>query len=493
LDKLLKILDNLGTPSLLVVGGFMVDRYVWGDVERISPEAPVPVLRVKREEDRLGGAGRVLHDLATLHARTHAVGVVGNDASGKYFRGALKRLKIDCDGLVSQDGHPTTLKVRLVARVQHVYRVDYQSDGPYSATVEERLLRHVERKLPLVKAVLISDYHSCLPATRTIQEMLRLARKAGVPALVDPARGADYRRYRRASVITPNRSEAASASGIAIHGLADAKAAARKLLCQLELDAVVVTLDKDGLLVVPRKGDPEHLPTRPRAVYDVTGAGDMVLALLGLAMAGGAGLREAAALANVAAGIEVEKMGAVPVTLNEIRSELADPEQAAVSKIKTPQEMIPILDEHRRRGETIAFTNGCFDLIHAGHISYLRFSRAQGDLLVAGLNSDRSVRALKGKDRPIQSQKERALILASLADVSYVVIFDEKTPLRLIKRLKPDVLIKGADWRDKGVVGAEFVEERGGKVVFAPYLDGLSTTDMIGRVLEKYGSKTRKG
>jgi len=491
LEKNLKILDRLGSATVMVVGGFMVDRYIWGTVERISPEAPVPVLKVAQEEDRLGGAGRVLHDVVTLGGRAKAVGVIGADDAGEFFRGKLQELGIGSRGLCVERGRHTTRKARLVARGQHVYRVDYQGDEPYAKRTEERLRRFVKRELPSVGALLISDYHPHLPSDETIQEILTAARRAGVPALVDPARGADYKRYRGASIVTPNRSEVAEATGVLVRDMRSVESAARLMRTRLNLDAAVVTLDKDGILVLPRRGKPVHLETRARAVYDVTGAGDMVLAVMGLAMASGATVTEAVSVANVAAGVEVEKMGAVPVTPNEIRAALADPHLVAASKLKTVQEMDSILEEHRHRGEKIVFTNGCFDLIHGGHIAYLRYSRAQGDALIVGLNSDRSVRALKGSGRPIQSQEERAMVLASLADVSYVVVFDEKTPLKLIKKLKPDVLVKGADWRDKGVVGSEFVKGRGGKVVFAPFVEGLSTTDVIGRVLDKYGKKGR--
>jgi len=488
-EKLVEVIDNLGAPRVAVVGGFMVDRYVWGAVDRISPEAPVPVLKVTEEEDRLGGAGRVLHDIAALGAKVDAIGVVGDDSPGHFFVNRLESLGIGTSGLIVDRNRRTTLKMRLMARAQHAYRVDYDTDVGYSSLVEKRFLNKVVKKLAHLDALLISDYSRQLPSDRLIQRIINAAGRAGVPVLVDPARGADYSRYRNATVITPNRYEAAEAVAANLETLHDVEKAARRLVRSHGLQAAVITLDKDGLMVFSRRGKPVHVPTRPRAVYDVTGAGDVVLAVLGLVVAAGHDVVTAARIANAAAGIEVEKMGAVPVTLNELRLGMADLQQLAATKLKRVNELVPILNEHRARKEKVVLTNGCFDLIHAGHIAYMNFARAQGDVLVVGLNSDRSVRAIKGRGRPIQGEIERAMVLASLAHVDYVVIFSENSVLNLIKTLQPDVLVKGADYRERDVVGAGFVKGRGGKVVLAPYVNGMSTTDVIGKVLDRYGNK----
>jgi len=487
---MLEKIDKLGSPRIMVIGGFMVDRYVWGDVERISPEAPVPVLRVADEEDRPGGAGRVLHALTTLGARAEAVGVIGEDLPGGFFAAFLRKLGVGTRGLIVAPKRRTTLKMRLMTRAGHAYRVDYDTNEPYGAKIENRITGYVKRSLSRTDALLISDYHHALPSDEAIRAIIRAARKAKVPVLVDPARLANYRRYRGATVLTPNRLEAGWATGMKLDSLQAVEKAADKLVGDYGIQAAVVTLDKEGVLVKKRRSAPIHIPTRPRAVYDVTGAGDEVLSVLGMALGARLDVVDGARLANAAAGVEVEKVGAVPVTLNELKREFADTQQISVAKLKTLEELVPIVEEQKRRGMKIAFTNGCFDLIHAGHISFLRFARSQGDLLIVGVNSDSSVRANKGPDRPIQGENERAMILASLSDVNYVVIFNEKKPLRLLRKLKPDCLIKGADWRGRGgIVGADIVESYGGRAIFAPIVKGLSTTNVIGKVLDKYGAQ----
>ena len=487
---MLENVTKLGCPRIMVIGGFMVDRYVWGDVERISPEAPVPVLKVTREEDRLGGAGRVLHALATLGAKPEAVGVLGADRPGDFFASFLRDLGVGTKGLTITPKRRTTLKARLMTRAGHAYRVDYETNAPYGDRIENRMIGYVERSLRRLDALLISDYHNALPSDGAITAIIKAARRAKVPVLVDPARCADYQRYRGATVLTPNRLEAGQATGTRLRDIKSVEKAAELLVKNCAIQAVAITLDKDGILVKKRRGAAVHIPTRPRAVYDVTGAGDQVLSVMGMALGAGMDVVDGARLANAAAGVEVEKMGAVPVTLNELKKEFADTQHISLTKVKTLDELAPIIEEQRRRGMKIAFTNGCFDLIHAGHISFLRFARGQGDLLVVGVNADSSVRAYKGPDRPIQGEKERAMILASLSDVDYVVIFSEKKPLRLLRKLKPDCLIKGSDWRGRGgIVGADIVESYGGKAIFAPIVKGLSTTNVIGKVLDKYGSR----
>jgi len=487
---MIEIIEKLGRPNIIVVGGFMVDRYVWGEVNRISPEAPVPILRVNSEEDRPGGAGRVLHALSTLGAKGEAIGILGDDDPGRYFTSFLKTIGVGVKGLIVAKNRRTPLKMRLMTQVQHAYRVDYDTNEAYDEKHEKQMIAYAERAIKKADALLISDYNKALPSKNALLAIIGLARKAKVPVLVDPARDADYGRYRGATVITPNRLEAGNATGIKLDNLKIVGKAAGRIIKDFGIRNAVITLDKDGILVMKKNGAAVHVPTRPRAVYDVTGAGDEVLSVMGMAIAAGNSVINAARLANAAAGIEVEKMGAVPVTLNELKMEIADTQQISVTKLKTLEELAPIIEEQRRRGLKIVFTNGCFDLIHAGHISFLRFARSHGDVLVVGLNSDASVRAIKGENRPIQNEKERAMILASLSDISNVIIFNEKKPIRLIRKIKPDVLVKGSDWQGRGgIVGAEIVESYGGKAIFAPIVQGLSTTNVIDKVLGNYANK----
>ncbi len=313
--------------------------------------------------------------------------------------------------------------------------------------------------------------------------LIAASREAGVPVVIDPLKSADYSKYRGATVLTPNRDEAQAASGMRLGDEASWERAAAKLVVDVDLDALVITLDKQGAyLRVRDEAQGTLIPTRARHVYDNAGAGDMVVAVLALAMAGGASLRESVQLANVAGGLEVEKFGVQPVTREEIVLDLLGEARRSGDKARTVETLLADLGRHRARGETIAFTNGCFDLIHAGHVEYLDFAGRQGDVLVVGLNSDRSVRTIKGPERPVCPEAQRARVLSALEVIDYIVLFDEETPARLIESVRPDVLIKGEDWRQKGVVGREFVESYGGRVALAPLVKGLNTTDLVNRI-----------
>jgi D-beta-D-heptose 7-phosphate kinase/D-beta-D-heptose 1-phosphate adenosyltransferase len=302
---------------------------------------------------------------------------------------------------------------------------------------------------------------------------------------VDPRYGGDYGNYKGATAIAPNRYETELSTGIKITGIDSLKAAGKKLLKDLSLEYVIITADKDGMFLCNKNGEYNLIHTVPKDVYDVSGAGDMVLSVLGFVAGGGNSFEDAAAIANVAAGIEVGKIGAMPISRSEILSELMGGPNPLYSKIKVLDELEKVLDKHRKSNEKIAFTNGCFDILHVGHVEYLKFSRRAGDILVVGLNTDASVRAQKGQSRPFVAEDERARLVSALEDVDYVVLFDEQTPESLIRRVKPDILIKGEDWKEKGVVGREFVESYGGKVLLAPLVKGVSTTDIVSKVLEK--------
>jgi D-beta-D-heptose 7-phosphate kinase/D-beta-D-heptose 1-phosphate adenosyltransferase len=344
----------------------------------------------------------------------------------------------------------------------------------------------VERHIRQVDAVVVSDYNKGLLTPMVLRRLVRSAAKRDVPILLDPNRGRDFSLYRHVTAITPNRFETQVATGILSEDARSIAAAARKLIRMLDLRYALITLDKDGIFLAGRDGTELAIPTEAKAVTDVTGAGDMVISTLAFVVAGGGGFEDAARLANVAAGIEVTKVGAVPVSRNEIINELMLKHRAQPQKVLPVSELVRVLRTHRQRREKIVFTNGCFDILHLGHVKFLDFARSQGDVLVVGLNSDRSVRAIKGLRRPIMPQGERAGLLAALESVDYVTMFEEPTPARLIRQVSPDVLVKGVDWRDKGVVGREFVEARGGKVVLAPLVEGKSTTRLVETILERF-------
>ena len=486
-SHLRQAIDALQRPTVAVVGDFMLDRYLWGKVDRISPEAPIPVLAVTRQDVRIGNAGAVLSNLATFGAECIAVGLLGDDEPGRTFRGILAELGISDELVLTDRRRATSLKTRLIARTQQLLRVDEEEISPLAADVQEKLAQLVSAAVGRADIVLVSDVGKGVICPLVIETVLDVARKRGIMVLVDPSREQDYAIYRGATLLTPNRTEAGLATGVAVEGTEDFEPAARLLISKVNLDAVIITLDKHGLYLARRRGPSRLIPTFPRAVFDVTGAGDMILSTLGLALASHLDLETSAELANLAAGIEIEKLGATPVTINEMRQACAEAPHLVNAKIVSQDELDQRLVQHRQRGEKIVFTNGCFDLLHVGHVDYLSFSRRQGDVLVVGLNSDESVRALKGPDRPVQTQTERARIIAALADVRYVTIFDELTPERIIKRVRPDVLIKGEDWRDRGVVGREFVESYGGSVVLCPLVQGASSSSLVDRIRETAG------
>jgi len=485
--QLIHWVERLGRPRICVVGDLMVDRYVFGDAERVSPEAPIQVLRATRDESRLGGAGSVISNLVTLGARVAAFGVVGRDAPGDQILRELRAAGARTTGVLAVRDRPTTIKTRFVGRAQHripqqVLRVDWEDDAPIPREAEDRLRAAFARALKTADAVVVSDYDKGVLTPRLTQEIIRLARRRRVPVLVDPIEAPDYSKYRGATLLTPNRMETALASGIKLTGPDVIRRAARRLLTSLRLDALIITLDKDGAYLAMKGGTGEMVPTRPRLVYDVAGAGDMVIAVLALAISAGAPLLEAVRLANVAGGLEVEKFGVQTVSREEIVAALLNEARRSGDKLRTLANLRVDLNRHRAQGETIVFTNGCFDLIHAGHVEFFEFAGRKGDVLVVGLNSDRSVRSIKGPTRPICSQQERARVLAALEMIDYIVIFDEDTPQRLIDAVRPDALVKGEDWRHKGVVGREVVESYGGRVVLAPLVKGLSTTELVRRI-----------
>jgi D-beta-D-heptose 7-phosphate kinase/D-beta-D-heptose 1-phosphate adenosyltransferase len=485
--ELINLVERLGRPRIGVIGDLMLDRYVYGDAERVSPEAPVQILRVANEETRLGGAGSVVNNLLALKADVAVFGVVGTDAPGEQIVAGLKASGARTAGIVRLRGRPTTLKTRFVGRAQHLHpqqvlRVDWEDVRPLDDAVEAQLLAKVGAFLKSADVLVVSDYNKGVMTPRLTQQIIRLARTRKVPVLVDPIKDCDYSKYRGATLLTPNRLETQLASGLRLTDADSIRRAARRLMDSLKLEHLVITLDKDGAYLATRGKPGESVPTRARLVYDVAGAGDMVIAVIAMALAAGATPLDAVRLANVAGGLEVEKFGVQTVSRQEIISELLSEARRSGDKVRTLNNLVVDLNRHRAQGETIVWTNGCFDLVHAGHIDLLEFCSRQGDVLVVGLNTDASVRRIKGPARPICSGEHRAKVLAALEVVDYIVFFDEPTPQRLIEAVRPDVLLKGEDWRGKEVVGQKFVESYGGKVVLAPLVKGLSTTALVARI-----------
>ncbi len=486
MTDLIELVHKLGTPRVLVLGDVMLDRYVWGNAERISQEAPVILLRADKREERLGGASSVATMLQALGAKTSVVGVVGTDGDGFHARRILTDLGIDAEGVVSDADRPTTVKERYIGRAQakhpqQMIRVDYESREPASHAIEEQLAAAIEAKVREADIVLVSDYDKGVCTPRLLETTIRAARAHGIRVIADPTRGGDYSKYRGCSSMTPNRLEAGLATQRNIQTHADALAAAAQLRDTLGLEAGIVTLDKDGMALAHRDGRSEVFATRQRHVYDITGAGDMVMATLGLALAAGADYDPAIRLANIAGGLEVEKIGVATVTRDEILADLMHSPFRPAKFVNLTQ-LRNELATRRANGHRIAFTNGCFDVLHAGHVQYLAEARKQADCLVVAINSDASVRKLKGDSRPLNPVEARSLVLAGLQDVDYITVFGDPTPIAVIEAVRPDVLVKGADYRKEDVVGAEFVESYGGRVHLADLRDGFSTTSLIERM-----------
>ena len=482
-ENLLKTITNLGSPKVLVVGDFMLDIYLYGDALRISPEAPVPVLRVHKTEYSCGGAGSVAADLAALGAVPVCVGIIGDDQNGKILIKKLKDIGADITGLLKATDRPTTSKQRLIGLAQHrhqqqLFRMDEESTEPLAQKQHRKILNLYRDRLPQAGIVCLQDHDKGLLSKSLCAEMIQSAVKAGKKVIVDPCLTSDYSKYAGASVITPNRQETSVAVGFELQNEEEFIKASKQLLEKLKLEAVVITLDKSGAYL-KTKDSQQIIPTRPRDVYDVTGAGDMVLSTLATTLATNCDLKTAVELANIAGGIEVEKFGNQTVTIEEMIDEIVSQKQANSGKVRPIDMLIDELTWHRRRKETVVFTNGCFDVIHTGHIEFLKFCKSKGDIVVVGLNSDSSVKTIKGPDRPINNQHDRAAVLAAMEMVAYITVFDEPDPLNLIKKIKPDILVKGRDWEQKGIIGREFVESCGGKVVLAPIVEGKSSSATI--------------
>ncbi len=493
-ENLVHILSNIGRPNIMLVGDFMLDKYVWGEVNRISQEAPIPVLNVASEEIRPGGAGSVASNLAHLGANIFCYGTIGSDNEGRLLLDNLNDLGVNTEGIVQDSDRPTTVKVRMMGHlqsagkgIQQLLRIDYEKTDDIEEEKQEVIINKIEDKIQQVDIVLISDMNKGLLSRRILDAVIKSGKDHNVPVIVDPGLTKDYGIYRGATAITPNRFETKLSTGIKITDVNSMKSAGKKLLEENLFEHIIITADKDGMFLYSRDGKCKLISTVPKDVYDVSGAGDMVLSVFGFVVGSKNSFEDAAMIANVAAGVEVGKVGAVPISKSEILSELMGGSNPLYTKIKVLDELEEILNRHRKENKKIVFTNGCFDILHVGHIEYLKFSRKQGDVLVIGLNTDRSVREQKGDKRPFVSEDERARLISALEDVDYVILFDDLTPEKLIRRVKPDVLVKGEDWKEKGVVGREFVESYGGKVILAPLVKDVSTTDIVSRILERSG------
>jgi D-beta-D-heptose 7-phosphate kinase/D-beta-D-heptose 1-phosphate adenosyltransferase len=480
-----KRLAELSQQTVLVVGDLMLDRFVYGEVGRISPEAPAPVLAVKREETNPGGAGNVARNIAGLGARCVLVSCIGDDGAGKTLSETFSLTGGQIDArLVLDAGRPTTQKARFVSdqHSTHLLRADWEETHPLPKHCEVEILTNALKALPACGALIISDYGKGVLTPHVIEKLIDAARKAKKPIVVDPKHH-DYKIYKHATLITPNRAELSRAAHRDLRKTDDIIEAASKLIEDASLDAILVTRSEEGMTLVRARGEPVHVPSHAVKVRDVSGAGDTVVATIATMLALSTDLEAAARAANAAAAVVIGKRGTAAVNFIEMRAVLVP------SAVRAHDEKIArdwkVMDEHldewRKAGLRIGFTNGVFDLVHPGHLKVLAGARAACDRLVVGINSDASTRRLKGAARPIQDEVARAEVLAALEATDLVVIFEEDTPLELIRRVKPHVIVKGGDYKREQVVGHEIVEAQGGEVVIVDTLPERSTTRLVER------------
>ena len=472
---------DLARARIAVIGDIMLDRFIYGDVERISPEAPVPVLVVDHTREMLGGAGNVAANAASLGAGVVLIGLVGEDDTGTAVRKLIADITGVTSALVTRENGPTTLKTRVVARHQQIVRLDSELIGAPSRDEARQILAELRSAIGGVHVILLSDYGKGILLGDIVEKSIGMARDAGKTIIVDP-KGYDYTVYRGADLITPNLRELRAASSLPVDGDEAVVRACRAVISGNAIGAVIATRGPQGMSVVTET-DTIHLPTVAREVFDVSGAGDTVAATLACAISVRMPIEQAARLANAAAGVVVGKLGTSQVTSSELAASLRIIELGrSDAKIILATEAVAHVQSWRSQGLRVGFTNGCFDLLHPGHLALLRQGKAACDRLVVAVNSDESVRRLKGTTRPVQNELARAAVLASLETVDRVIIFSEDTPIALIEALRPDVLIKGADYSLHEVVGAEFVQIYGGEVLLAELEEGFSTTTTLARV-----------
>jgi D-beta-D-heptose 7-phosphate kinase/D-beta-D-heptose 1-phosphate adenosyltransferase len=491
MDAILELIDNWQRPRVIVVGDFMLDRLTYGNAERLAPDSPVPVLSTVREQWQPGGASNVCLCLAALQCDVTAFGIIGKDEAGQKLRDALAESGCDASGLLAVDDRPTTVKQSLIGLAQHrhpqkMFRLDFEQATPIDAATADQIVRAVEPALD--GAVLcIEDYNKGLVTPELAGRLIAAAKQRNVPVMVDPAAIDDYDRYRGATCITPNRTEAEKATAMSSE---DPGPLAEAIRDRYDIQTVAVTLDRHGVALLEPGKATELYPTEARAVYDVNGAGDMVLAALAGAVANRADWPTAVRFANLAAGLEVERFGVQPIPLDDVLLDALRRRHDG-TKVRTPDQLARELAALRQAGNRVVFTNGCFDIVHTGHINLLRGAKQQGDILVLAVNNDASIRRLKGPQRPIISETDRLDLLSELQSIDYLVLFggDEDysggeldTPKPLLRQLKPDVLVKGGQYAHNEVVGYEIVESYGGTVATIPHVDGRSTTDIVERI-----------
>ena len=466
-------------PNIAVIGDLMIDHYIWGSCERISPEAPVQVVNVNKENSVLGGAGNVINNLLSLGSDVSIYSVVGSDENAKEMSHLLSKIASKKITLIHEDVRRTTKKSRIIASNQQVIRYDDETKQDITYFSEDALLKIFIEELSSYDVVLLSDYGKGVLTVNLTKKIIALSKEKNIPVLVDP-KGTNYNKYKGATLLTPNKKEAVIATKMEITSKVTLNIAINKLKKQLGLKYSIITLSEEGIALLDKRL--KIIPTITREVFDVTGAGDTVLASLGVALASGLNIVEACEFANKAAAVVVAKVGSATVSLNEIEEyEHSLNQGKSESKIKNFEQIERISTRLKEQNRKIIFTNGCFDILHRGHATYLQKAKELGDILILGLNSDESIRRLKGKERPLNNLEDRAFLIGALESIDFVVPFTEDTPYKLIKLIKPNILVKGADYTAKKVVGADLVDD----VVLIEFVDGKSTTKLIEKINKK--------
>jgi len=477
----LPVINNFKNKKVFVIGDLMLDKYIFGTSIRISPEAPVPVIKQSSIEYTPGGAANVAKNIEDLGASAHLIGITGSDANAAILKRLLIKTSISTKNIITVRNRPTTVKTRIISDDQQIVRIDDECGSQISANTQNQLLSRISRVIRVNKpeAVIISDYNKGVITKKITQETIKLSKKLGAFISVDP-KGADFSKYAGSSIVTPNRKEAELVFGQSIPGRTMMVKALKKIKNDINSEGLLITNGKEGVSFI-RNNKVFHIPAVKKHVYDVTGAGDTFISAFTLSALCSDSWETAAEIANVAASIVISNLGTTSVSKDQLTTEI-EKLSHSYSKVKNLKELSKALSDRRRKREKVVFTNGCFDILHTGHLKILKESRKQGDLLVVALNSDKSVRRLKGKNRPVISEIDRATMISSFNFVDYVVIFNEDTPLKIIREIKPDVITKGGDYKKEQVVGKKYVESYGGKIKIIPLERNKSTSEILDQI-----------
>lgn len=479
------VLASLKRVSVLVVGDLMLDEYLYGTIDRISPEAPVGVLDWRSRRSWLGGAANVAHNLVQLGCTTFLSGVVGSDRPAEELLQAAGALGIDSAAIITDSGRPTTVKTRVIAHGHQVIRIDREARHAIGDSVSELLLDQLKHCLPRIDGVILSDYAKGVLRPDLCASVMTAAARKGIPVLVDP-KGHDFSKYRGAFLLTPNKKELAEATQMPVQSESDIRKAVERLLALVECQAILVTRGEEGMSLYRAGGEETHIQAEVRDVFDITGAGDTVISMFGRVFFAGADSLPAAQLANIAAGVKVGKLGTATVTTEEIVGWFRQRENQSKEKVVELSQLKQIVSLQHSQGKRVVFTNGCFDLLHVGHVHFLKKAKALGHLLIVAINDDASVKSLKGNGRPLINAADRARIIAALESVDYVVTFSGLTPLHMIEELMPDVLVKGGTYKLEEVVGRREVEKYGGRVELIPTVDNQSSSQIMKDIATRY-------